>query len=175
MLDRQARAPLRTAAEGERYASPTQVAAADALLSTAPFGPIGLFEGIDPNAAAVAAAHWLCAAADVTARVAGCAPTRVVLEADDIESLEVETSTHVLERLNDGRSPREAVLDLIGARRPARELLDDLLNGIWGCYLLFSEYAEFDDDEEDEAWSGREKLFLDRVRIEAGNTRKRLF
>jgi hypothetical protein len=43
-------------------ASPVQVAAADALLREDPLGSSRLFE-VDPTAAAVAAAHWLQAAA----------------------------------------------------------------------------------------------------------------
>ncbi|MGI5144135.1 MULTISPECIES: hypothetical protein [unclassified Streptomyces] len=68
-------------------ASPVQVAAADHLLQQEPFGPDELFIGIDPTAAAVAAAHWLTAAADVAAEASGLNLTQVVLEADNIEAL----------------------------------------------------------------------------------------
>ncbi|MCX4757125.1 hypothetical protein [Kitasatospora purpeofusca] len=33
-------------------------------------------------------------------------------------------------------------------RRPARDLLEDLLTGIHGCWLLHSEYDELDTDED---------------------------
>ena len=48
-------------------ASPPQVTAADALLRAHPLGGIELFTAVDPTSAAVAAAHWLHAAATVTA------------------------------------------------------------------------------------------------------------
>jgi uncharacterized protein YciW len=54
--------------------SPIQVAAAHDLFQEHPLGSPKLFEVVDPAAAAVAAAHWLQAAADVAAEVAGCAP-----------------------------------------------------------------------------------------------------
>ncbi|PBC70543.1 hypothetical protein BX265_5084 [Streptomyces sp. TLI_235] len=56
-------------------ASPVQVSAADQLLQQDPFDPVELFSAIDPTAAAVAAAHWLAAAAEVTADVSGYDPT----------------------------------------------------------------------------------------------------
>lgn len=89
------------------------MAAADDLFREQPTGSQKLFTEIDPTAAAVAAAHWLQAAADVTADTAECDPTDVVREADNIEALAVETPTHVLERLEAGETPREVVLDLI--------------------------------------------------------------
>ncbi|WP_309117712.1 hypothetical protein [Saccharothrix sp.] len=174
-----------------------QVAAADALLHEEPLGTRRLFQDVDPTAAAVAAAHWLQAAANVAAEVSGGDPTEVVMEADDIEALPVETPTLVLERLNAGESPREVVLDLIdeamavaegrlpdpsallerieeaddlaeryGAdqelreqlmpiritaldpRRPAHDLLEDLLSGIHGCQLVHSSYADLDEDDD---------------------------
>ncbi|MFH8385084.1 hypothetical protein ACH4E7_29775 [Kitasatospora sp. NPDC018058] len=177
-------------------ASPVQVAAADRLLEQDPFGPPTLFTDIDPTAASVAAAHWLAAATEVAADASGQNPTAVVLEADDIEALPHETPTLVLELLDSGASPREAVTTLVrhamhvadgvlpdptalreqlddfeetlaeypgddepdieevalrltplDPKRPARELLEDLLAGIHGCWLLHSEYDELDDEE----------------------------
>ncbi|MFJ9522328.1 hypothetical protein ACIRPK_29240 [Kitasatospora sp. NPDC101801] len=180
-------------------ASPAQVAAADRLLERDPFGPAALFCDVDPTAAAVAAAHWLLAAAEVASGVSGHAPTAVVQEADDIESLAHETPTLVLELLDEGASPYDAVtglvrhamrvadgilpdpdafreqleeaqemlaeygddeeeMELAGLRitpldpqRPARDLLEDLLAGIQGCWLLHDQYVESDDeDDQDE-------------------------
>lgn len=182
-------------------ASPLQVHAADRLLHQDPLGSDALFTDLDPTAAAVAAAHWLRAAAQVTSDLSGIAPTRVVLEADNIEALPVQTPTLVLERMRAGQSPRQVVLDLIqdaitvaegGLRdphtltaqlatleetaaahpeqydslrdallaefrttpldpaRPARDLLEDLLTGIRGCWLIYHEYADLEDDPDDE-------------------------
>ncbi|MFE5585487.1 hypothetical protein [Kitasatospora sp. NPDC056531] len=179
-------------------ASPVQVAAANRLLEQDPFGPEALFSDVDPTAASVAAAHWLAAAAEVAADASGQNPTAVLLEADDIEALPHETPTLVLELLDSGASPREAVTALVrhamhvadgllpdpadlreqlddfeetlaeytGAdepdiedvalrltpldpKRPARDLLEDLLAGIHGCWLLHSEYDELDNDEDE--------------------------
>jgi hypothetical protein len=94
-------------------ASPLQVAAADALLDQHPLGHARLFTEVDPTAAAVAAAHWLQAAAHVVAELADTDPAQVVLRADDIEALAVETPTLVLERLATGETPREVVTDLV--------------------------------------------------------------
>ncbi|MGW9032577.1 hypothetical protein ACWGQ5_53285 [Streptomyces sp. NPDC055722] len=173
-------------------ASPVQVAAADHLLQQDPFGPDELFIGIDPTAAAVAAAHWLATAADVAAEASGLNPTQVVLEADNIEALPHETPTLVLGLINDGVTPHDAVTSLVrhamhvtdgllpdptalqeqledleetlaeytgddepalrltplDPKRPARDLLEDLLTGIHGCWLLHSEYDDLDHDEE---------------------------
>ncbi|MFC9679434.1 hypothetical protein [Streptomyces sp. NPDC056948] len=181
-------------------ASPVQVAAADHLLQQDPFGSGELFIGIDPTAAAVAAAHWLAAAAEVAAEASGQDPTQVVLEADNIEALPHETPTLVLGLINDGVSPHEAVtslvrhamhvtdgllpdpaalreqlegleetlaeytgedeLDLAGValrltpldpQRPARDLLEDLITGIHGCWLLHSEHDSLDHGDEEAA------------------------
>ncbi len=188
--------------------SPAQVQAADDLLRADPLGSIELFTELDPASAAVAAAHWLLAAAEVAGEMAGVPATDVVVEADDIEALQVETPTLVLERLDEGESPTEVVVDLIaeamavhegrvpapwglvarvaeieeqarkfevdadtraamlaGFRisrldpsRPALDLLEDLLDGIRGCLLL---YAAHTDDPDVEA------LFTADVRLEA--------
>ncbi|WP_198042151.1 hypothetical protein [Kitasatospora azatica] len=181
-------------------ASPAQVAAADRLLEEDPFGPAELFSDIDPTAAAVAAAHWLYAAAEAVSEVSGYAPTEVVAQADNIEALPHHTPTLVLELLDDGTSPFDAVTGLVrhamrvadgmlpdpatfreqldeaeemiaeytddaesdavltgirltplDPRRPARDLLEDLLAGIRGCWLLHNEYAELDDEDEEES------------------------
>jgi hypothetical protein len=215
--------------------SPLQVGAADALLREDPFGDERLFTEVDPAAAAVAAAHWLKAAADVAARVAGIEATSVVERGDDIETLPHETPTVVLALIEEGASPREAVTALIrdallvaeglvpnvvglvqavedalvdaerageeegladallaGIRatpldpaRPALDLLEDLLAGIHGCWLVYDECvgggeeaaegpapdgggpAEHDDEEDSAA-------FVELVRAEAAEHPERL-
>lgn len=192
-----------TTSRPDCHASPVQVAAADRLLQQAPFGPAGLFSDIDPTAAAVAAAHWLAAAAEVTADTSGHNPVQVVQEADNIEALPHETPTLVLGLIDDGATPHEAVTGLVrhamhvadgllpdpGAfreqlddveqtlarssddgldledvllrltpldpKRPARDLLEDLLTGIHACWLLHSEYDDYageDDTDDAQDW-----------------------
>ncbi|MFD0638882.1 hypothetical protein ACFQ9X_52210 [Catenulispora yoronensis] len=68
-------------------ASPVQVAAADALLREQPLGGIELFTAVDPTSAAVAVAHWLHAAARVTAAASGYDVAQVIVVADDIEAV----------------------------------------------------------------------------------------
>ncbi|MGW3349277.1 hypothetical protein ACWDA3_38785 [Nonomuraea rubra] len=209
-------------------ASPVQVAQAGNLLHDNPFGPEALFTEIDPAAAAVAAAHWLDAAATVTAESAGLPATQIVVEADNIEALPHETPTLVLELMADGATPRQAVMPLIrdalrvaegeipditalqqriaaaqqlldkrrevqsevtpdalGLRitpldpaRPALGLLEDLLSGIRGCWLLYAEDAtELDETEvlDDEEWQRRRTAaFFAEVRKEAAAHRERL-
>lgn len=192
-------------------ASPAQVQAADKILHANPFGNPSLFTEIEPAAAAIAAAHWLQAAADVTTEATGYATTEIVQEADNIEALAHETPTIVLEHLELGLSPYETVTTLIrGAmtvaegkipdlsellenitqvemlaqqhqdpglrlallkelrttpldpKRPAHDLLEDILDGIRGCWLIYQEDAPEDDD------------FVDEVRAEANAKRDRL-
>ena len=224
--------------------SPAQVAAADRILREDPFGDDRLFTGIDPAAAAVAAAHWLRAAADAAADVSGLEAVDVVAEADDIESLAAETPTTVLELMADGATPRQAVTALIrgamlvaegfvpnpaglaravadaveqgerlgrpashdaspaGIRatpldpaRPALDLLEDLLAGIRGCWLVYHEYTadaalnagltgeDLDEGQVDAAGSqdgdetddeARTAAFLDLVRTHAAARNDRL-
>ena len=63
-------------------ASPVQIVEADRVLSADPLGSERLFLDFDPTAAAVAAAHWLRAAADVASEASGIAVTDVLVEAD---------------------------------------------------------------------------------------------
>lgn len=199
-------------------ASPVQVAQADVILHDNPFGTRALFTEVDPAAAAVAAAHWLYAAAVIAATYTGLPPERMVSEADNIEALPHESPTKVLELLAAGTSPRQAVmplihdalliaegripriaelkqriaaaeellakwradspalsLDAMGLRlttlnpaRPAPDLLEDLLSGIRGCWLLYQEHAVDHMDEADE--DSHERLtqaFFAEVREEA--------
>jgi len=218
-------------------ASPAQVAAANRLLHENPLGSGALMSDVDPTAAAVAAAHWLDAAATVAAEESGLEPEQVVLEADNIEALPHVTPTLVLESLASEMSPHAVITGLIrGAMdvaegklpdldllhelserlerlaphvdqedprqreqlvgslrltpldpsRPALDLLEDLLSGIHGCWLIYEEYAEppgsideqghaedgTDGEQPDDAYyeARREELmtaFIEAVRAEA--------
>jgi hypothetical protein len=212
-------------------ASPVQVNAADRLFAEHPLGTNRLFTDVDATAAAVAAAFWLQAAAEVASEVSGVDITEVVTEADNIEDLQHETPTLMLELMADGATPHEAVTALVrGAlqvaegevphiaalleqvsaavtlareeapddpeieaallrsirltpldpTRPARDLLEDLLDGIRGCWLLYRDYAEVDadngdggtgDDAEDDAV---DREFIEAVRVVADRNRDRL-
>ncbi|WP_147403990.1 hypothetical protein [Nocardia panacis] len=195
--------------------SPAQVQAADDLLRQDPLGSIELFTELDPASAAVAAAHWLYAAAEAAGELAELATVDVIAEADDIEALPVEIPTLVLERLTAGETPTDVVTDLIaeamavseghvpnpwgvvarvadieeqarkhnvdGATRaallaefrisrldptrPALDLLEDLLDGIRGCLLLYVEHSAEDAPETN---------FIEDVRAEADDNRDRL-
>ncbi|MEU8001440.1 hypothetical protein AB0B66_09805 [Catellatospora sp. NPDC049111] len=109
LTGRAAQAVLLTRAD----ASPVQVMAADAILAQDPLGGNDLFVDVDPTAAAVAAAHWLRAAAEVTAEAAGYEFTRVVEESDNISALPHRTPTAVLELMAGGLSPHDSVTGLI--------------------------------------------------------------
>lgn len=52
--------------------------------------------------------------------------------------------------------------------RPARDLLEDVVGGIRGCWLLYQESAEIEDEEDEDASAD---AFLDAVRTEADKTR----
>jgi hypothetical protein len=180
--------------------SPVQVVAADGLLRADPLGSARLFQEVDPTAAAVAAAHWLHAAANVASEVADCDPASAVVEADNIEALPVGTPTLVLERLKAGATPREVVIELVkGAMtvaegkvpdpvliveqireaerqaerygpgdselraelmpritpldpvRPAQDLLEDLIEGIRGCLLLYRDCDDYESDSDSDS------------------------
>ncbi len=209
-------------------ASPVQVAAADALLEANPLGSPQLFCEVDPTSAAVAAAHWLAAAASVAAGVSGEDPETVVESADDIEAIPTETATEVLTRIGGGESPLDVVLDMVGAAmtvakgeipdlsdlaaileeagelvsqygvkeaelgirlvlldpaRPAPDMLEDLVTGIHGCFLIWNESAPEDDGdqeaEETEAevearWEHRQAAFVEAVQTVARAERRRI-
>jgi hypothetical protein len=92
--------------------SPVQVAAANELLADDPLDHARLFS-LDPAASAVAAAHWLKAAADVVADFSESSVEKVIREADWLEPMPVCTTVEVLSRLELGESPHDIVADLI--------------------------------------------------------------
>ena len=218
-------------------ASPVQVAAADRILEENPLNGDRLFTEVDPTAAAVAAAHWLYAAAEVASAVSGIAATGVLVEADNIEALPHETPTAVLEQLAAGQAPHKVVTKMVrdamrvaeggipdiramvermteledlarqydgdgsalrekllaemritplDPARPAMDLLEDLLEGIRACWLLYQEYDDEDSDgwdedseESEEEYGARRteeitESFLTDVRMEAEAYAERL-
>ncbi|MCX4690272.1 hypothetical protein OG401_39315 [Kitasatospora purpeofusca] len=107
-------------------------------------------------------------------------PTTLLLETDNIEALPHETPTLVLGLIYAGTTPYDAVTGLeqpeglddeltehtgpdtdpedtglrltpLDPKRPAPDLLEDLLAGIHGCRLLHEEYDEDVDEFDDEA------------------------
>lgn len=214
-------------------ASPAQVERAHELFADSVLGSEGLLTEVEPAAACVAAAYWLAAAAEAVEAQAGCPAARVVMEADNISALPVESPTMVLEAVvGQDRVPREVVHKAIAAARraaageipdleallaqveqahqraadiaqvtaedllpgrttpldptrPARDLLEDLLEGLRGCWLLFDEevageLAGPEGETDDAAWEREmarqsQQLFDERVRATATrNDRQRL-
>jgi hypothetical protein len=210
-------------------ASPVQVQAADRLLHDDPLGPDALFTEVDPAAAAIAAAHWLQAAAEVTSEVSGMETTEVVMEADNITALPHETPTVVLELMDLGGRPHDVVTGLlrdaldaaegaipdIGAlrdqidqvertaeeygesepglrailfreirttpldpMRPAHDLLEDLLAGLYGCWMLYDEHtldtAGDAGSDDDARYAAAQQRFTELVRLAAAQHRDRL-
>ncbi|NUP03140.1 MAG: hypothetical protein HOV96_24750 [Nonomuraea sp.] len=94
-------------------ASPLQVAQADRLLHQHPFGAEALFTKIDPTAAAIAAAHWLYAAAATSARHTDLHPMRTIAEVDNLKAPAQQSLTEVMSAMSGGASPRHAVMPMI--------------------------------------------------------------
>jgi hypothetical protein len=97
-------------------ASPPQVQAAWDLLATDLFGSTAsLKTALDPTSASIAAVAWLRGAAQIASDATDGRShwTDVIREADDIEALPVETPTDLLERLDAGQSPADAIHTLV--------------------------------------------------------------
>jgi hypothetical protein len=106
---------------------PLQIAQADDLLQRHPFGPEELFTDVDPAAAAIAAAHWLYAAASTTGRRARLHPAQVVARVDGIRPLIHESMTEIVTSIGAGTSPRQAVMPMI---RHALHIAEGNLSGV---------------------------------------------
>jgi len=131
-------------------ASPLQVAEADRLLAADLLGGDELFTRIDPTAAAVAAAHWLHAAATVAALASGTDLRHVVEQSSDIEALAHTTPTLVLHLLENGASPREAVTALIReAMLVAEGIIPDPAGLVGAVARVVGRAQDPDADEED--------------------------
>lgn len=100
-------------------APPAQVAAAHALLRTAPMGCDQLLTDVEPVAAATAATHWLVAAAECTAELIGHRPADVIALAEAIDHGDHRIARHVL-RLLDEREPADVVVQLVAEAVLAR-------------------------------------------------------
>ncbi|NUR89065.1 MAG: hypothetical protein HOY71_33700, partial [Nonomuraea sp.] len=94
-------------------ASPLQVAQADSLLHQHPFGTEALFTKIDPTAAAIAAAHWLYAAAVTSARHTGRHPLQTIAEVDNIKAPAQQSLAEVMSAMSGGAPARHAVMPMI--------------------------------------------------------------
>ena len=148
-------------------ATPVQVQAAYDLIYADPLECLdALATTVEPTAACVAALAWLRAAAQVGAgRDDATDWVYTVKQADDIEPMPVRTATSALRALSSERAPADVVTLLLrqakdyaaghcvpfpGAEgqpdrcvldpmRPAPNLLEDLVAGIGGCYLVWLE------------------------------------
>lgn len=152
-------------------ASPLQVAAADRLLHEVPLGSPRLFSEVEPTAAAVAAMHWLAAAADVTAALHRWEPVQVIEEAALVDDLDPTIPRIVLALMAEGNAPLAIALNLVrsamlaargmvlatpGARetdeevgftalepgRPGPSLLEGVVRGIHGCFAVYLERVD---------------------------------
>lgn len=116
-------------------ASPVQVEAADALFKQQPLDHPDLLTKVDPAAACVSAAHWLTAAAVITASLAEISPANVFAESDNINACSIEIPKAVVTAIEEhDLSPREVVKHLLTAARQAAEgkipSLDTILDQI---------------------------------------------
>jgi hypothetical protein len=93
--------------------SPVQVAGANRVFHEHPCGTDELFTRFDPTSAAVAAAHWLYAAARVAGKRSETPLDRVIFEAHAVEALNTETPARVLGLLEAGLTPHRVVTHLV--------------------------------------------------------------
>ncbi|WP_327042821.1 hypothetical protein OG400_12425 [Micromonospora ureilytica] len=118
-------------------------------------------------------------------------PDQVIADYDRLKKLVARLPAVQREEVLASEPVRTTLLD---PRRPARDLLEHLLNGIASCRLLYAEYAgddfgddaEFEDDDEDvssgsgatvgteDVESGGVEAFAALVRLEVEETRDRL-
>ena len=175
-------------------ALPTQVEAAFEAFQQSPYDREAILARFDPHAASVVAAHWLLCAAQIAAQTSGINVESIMLVADDLEMIPVETTSTMLSLQAHGKTPDEAVSVLIGIalgvarglvsaaviesltaggqpvngpvqissidpRRPAPDLLEALLDGIEGAFLVWDDYDDTDpvsDDLPDHEWEKRQ-------------------
>jgi hypothetical protein len=78
---------------------------------------------------------------------------------------------HDGEEDEDEGEPTPLRLTPLDPHRPARDLLEDLLSGIYGCGLLYDEYADAGDGEEQAAV---DEAFCIAVSVEAETNKVRL-
>jgi hypothetical protein len=100
---------------------------------------------------------------------------------DKIEKAEANAERYGRDDPEAAAEFRKIRLTTLDPRRPARDMLEDLLSGIRGCWLLYQEYAETpgdlaDDDamSHDELDDAIDEAFCDAVRSRAASDRYRL-
>lgn len=158
-------------------ASPLQVNAAHDILRADTFNAYDALLQLEPVSAAAAAAEWLWAAAQLAADVSSLHPLEIVSAADNYQVMPCDNAMAVLEQIYDGESPEQAIITLVSAahevidggfeatrafdalpniQRPGPDLLEDLLQSIYGCCLIWEEYtagtdsvADIDENDED--------------------------
>ncbi|MGM7678739.1 hypothetical protein ACTU6U_15230 [Microbacterium sp. A196] len=162
--------------------SAAHVARAHELLTADPMARPSAFIGLEPVACAVAVADWLNWAALLASKASGIRHTAVVMTADNIEPFACERPTLVLERMAKRQSAesiitamvREALAvangynmhltsleDLPDVQRPGPDLLEDLLDAMGACFLIWNldqdDSAPWPDDMTSEEEDAREK------------------
>jgi hypothetical protein len=100
---------------------------------------------------------------------------------DKIEKAEANAERYGRDDPEAAAEFRKIRLTTLDPRRPARDMLEDMLSGIRGCWLLYQEYAETpgdlaDDDamSHDELDDAIDEAFCDAVRARAASDRYRL-
>lgn len=143
-------------------ASPLQVEAADALFNQQPLGEPDLLTKVDPAAACVAAAHWLTAAAAVTAELAEISPSEVFAESDNIYACSVEVPETVVAAIDEhDMTPREVIRNLLTAARQTAEGKIPSLDAIIDQIARAQEHVEtLPEEQRDEVY---EALLPDRT------------
>jgi hypothetical protein len=144
----------------------------EALPHETPTVVLGLMsQGVNPREAVTALIRDALLVAEGLVPDAGC-----LVQA-------VEDALVQSERFREEEGLAEALLAGIRATpldpmRPALDLLEDLLAGIRGCWLIYQEYADadedFDDAADDEDGGADPAQFLDLVRAEAAAHSERL-
>ncbi|ALE74160.1 hypothetical protein AD006_23785 [Pseudonocardia sp. EC080610-09] len=113
------------------------VATADAVLEADPLEPVGLLTTVEPHSAAVAAVHWLRAAARWVAEVAGHSVADVVALAEAIEHEDLGVAREVLVMRQD--EPDEEVV---------RDLLQEAVLAGRGIFVVCPDRPDPDTDHE---------------------------
>ncbi|WP_300010814.1 hypothetical protein [Pseudonocardia sp.] len=183
-------------------ASPVQVVAADRLLHEVPMGSERLFTEVEPIAAAVAAAHWLAAAVEVTQVRTGAGTVRDLLLSDpDIGGIDVETAAVIVDLLDEGNPPLPAARCLVQAAaltargmilgrrddptddpqftlldpaRPAPCLLERLVRAVQACGMVHMRHQGLDDRDGPDRAAACLQVFDEEVRRAAERAGDRL-
>jgi hypothetical protein len=150
----------------------------EALPHATPTAVLELMEmGLSPTAAVTSLIR------DAVALAAGEAPDLDELR-EKIEEADDNAERYAPDDPDAAAEFRTIRLTTLDPGRPARDMLEDLLSGIRGCWLLYQEYAEIPgelDDEDDDTQISDDYLddavdtaFRDAVRTRAAAVRSRL-